>query len=438
MAEQIPPTNEPAPDEGAVHGGDRPRFRRTVRSAAIAGALLFFILLAILTSRYGRGTEPTAPGEASPPPVASRPLSAERIDRYAQELLAEELRARKRPAGPPDLGPAPPERPPEGPGVHAGSLLPPVSAARGRSPRGRGEGGGSERRLSAIRSGLIPAGASGGSRGLGVSSGTGTASGSSNPVRTDAPPPGPPLPGFEELRRTLSGISEAPEEARSPLSARTVESGRGEAVELSGPRVHRLLLRPAPAVPDRLYAGTVVPLVLAHDVATDVPGPVRAVVARDVFDSFTHRRLLIPRGALVIGHQAAYSTGGDERVLIAWQELKLPSGETLLLPDSPAGSPDGSAGVRGQVDGHWWSRFGSAAALSLVGAGVQLAQPQRRTSVDGFAPSEGQILAQQLGLELGRLSQEILRRGVDRPPTITLRAGQSLSLLVTAELAFPR
>jgi type IV secretion system protein VirB10 len=116
--------------------------------------------------------------------------------------------------------------------------------------------------------------------------------------------------------------------------------------------------------------------------------------------------------------------------------LRLPSGVVYELPELPAGSADGTAGVQAEVDRHWWGRFGNAIALSLVGAGVQLSQPQERSAVQGFAPSEGQVVAQQLGVELGRLSQEILRRGIDRPPTLTLSAGQRLSLLVSRDLVF--
>jgi type IV secretion system protein VirB10 len=178
--------------------------------------------------------------------------------------------------------------------------------------------------------------------------------------------------------------------------------------------------------------------VLTHAVSTDVPGPIRAYVIRDVYDSLSSDVLLVPRGTLAIGHQAAHAAAGDQRILIIWTELKLPSGVSYRLPSPVAGSQDGTAGVLGDVDNHWWGRLGSAIGLSLVGAGIQLSQPQERTSVQGFAPDEGQVLAQQLGLELGRLSQEILRRGVNRPPTITLRPGERLSLLLTRDLAFAR
>ena len=202
-----------------------------------------------------------------------------------------------------------------------------------------------------------------------------------------------------------------------------------------------LTRRPAPRRPV-LYAGTAIPLTLAHGLSSDVPGPARAMVTRDVYDSLVHRHLVLPRGTLVLGHQAARSAAGDRRVLIAWTELKLPDGSSYRLPEQPAGAADGTAGARGRVDNHWWSRFGSAVGLSLVGAGTQLSQPRGRTGRtavpgQGYAATEGQVLAQQLGLELGRLSQEMLRRGVNRAPTITLEPGQRMSLLLTRDLLFP-
>jgi type IV secretion system protein VirB10 len=229
----------------------------------------------------------------------------------------------------------------------------------------------------------------------------------------------------------VAGSAEAPEGA-----------GAGDRrLDLPSLSPYRLEARAVPrgrlAGPPRLSAGAVVPLVLTHDVGTDVPGSVRAWVARDVYDSETHSVVVLPRGTVVVGSQAARATVGDRRVLVVWRRLRLPSGVVYELPELPAGSADGTAGVQAGVDRHWWGRFGNAIALSLVGAGVQLSQPQERSAVQGFAPSEGQVVAQQLGVELGRLSQEILRRGIDRPPTLTLSAGQRLSLLVSRDLVFP-
>lgn len=429
MTERTPapdsaPERPSPPPEGVVHRGRGPRLRRAGRTAAILAVLAFIGLLTFLTSRYSHDFQPASPddpGAASP--LRSLPLSAERIEALAKRRLEEELRAAQRPPGPPDLdlgvpGAAPPDRHslPEAP-------PPPPVSPRSTAPPPRVE-------RPALHSPLTPRGSRGPSA---------HAAPQGSGARIELPSL-PELPGIVREGGAAPSVTLTPGSASAagpgdlPAAPRPLDR---RAFDLPDPSAHVLTRAPAPAVPT-LYAGTAVPLVLTHDVATDVPGPVRAYVARDVYDSVTGRRLLIPRGSLALGHQGAHAASGDRRVLVLWRELKLPSGESYRLPLLPAGSGDATAGVRGRVDNHWGSRIGSAVALSLVGAAGQLAQPQERTSVQGFAPSEGQIAARELGLELGRLSQEVLRRGVNRPPTIHLRAGQRLTLLLTRDLAFPR
>ena len=394
----------------------------------------FLGVLAVLTTRYSHDfSRDRAEAEEARPPSRTAPLSAERIEEYARERLREELRARKPPPAPPDL-----ELPedwglgePELGGSPSPSWVPPAPPP---SPPP------APQRLSAIGSALSPAGSAAASArgaGLGGSGGRGAAFGE----RDERPDVVAPL---EALRRRVEralpgGGGPASLAARAPEVPSATEAAGRSRLDLPSLAAHRLEPRSAGGslgLP-RLAAGVVVPLVLTHDVGTEVPGPVRAWVARDVYDSETHSVVVIPRGTEVVGSQAARATVGDRRVLLVWRRLRLPSGVVYELPELPAGSVDGTAGARAAVDNHWWGRFGNAVALSLVGAGVQLSQPQERTAVQGFAPDAGQVAAQQLGLELGRLSQEILRRGIDRPPTLTLSAGQRLSLLVSRDLVFP-
>lgn len=409
---------EPAP-AGRYHAGRRPRLERVGRGAAVLLVVAFLGTLAYLTLRYSHGTRP--PGEEEVPARRSSvtaPLSAERIQELARERVEAELRARKPAPGPPELVyPEELEDPflGAGPGSGRFDFAPPPPPAPPPV-----------RELPALRSPLSP-------------SGVGP---SPSPAAPSVGPPAVPEPGvWEELRRGLGQGSSAAGEGSddSPAPGRAAggsgASRERRAVELPSHEVHRLE-RLAPTGRPVLATGTVVPLVLTHDLSTDVPGPVRAWVARDVYDSGDHTTLLLPRGTLVTGMQSARAAVGDDRVLIAWRRLRLPSGESYRLPDLPAGSADGTAGARGEVNRHWWGRVGNAVALSLVGAGVQLSQPQRRTAVDGFAASEGQVVAEQLGIQLGNLGQEVFRRGLDRPPTILLSAGHRLSLLVVRDLAF--
>ncbi|MFW6012193.1 MAG: TrbI/VirB10 family protein [bacterium] len=430
MTENTPPPNPdpqpsaPTPEGGSLFHGPGPRLRRAGRTAAILAVVAVVALLMVLTANFSHDLagSPSSPEESSSTPVTTSPLSPERVEEFARRHLQRQLRANQRPPAPPELPDLPdqedtpesieslpPPAPPSPPATRSSTPQPsraldaPLAPSASDSTPGRG----GERR---------------------------------SPPRAEPPSPRQLLARIPEPEDFFER-SRHPQEPRNqpsstssphsnpPLDRRTINVPAPEPVAL-----HPV---PPPAAPT-LYARTTIPLALTHAVNTDVPGPVRAYVLRDIYDSLHHATLLVPRGTLAIGHQAAHAAAGDQRVLIYWTELKLPSGASLHLPNLLGGSQDGSAGVVGDVDNHWWSRFGSAIGLSLVGTGTQLSQPQERTAVQGLAASESQVLAQQLGLELGRLSREILRRGVNRPPTISLQAGERLSLILTQDLAFPR
>lgn len=184
-----------------------------------------------------------------------------------------------------------------------------------------------------------------------------------------------------------------------------------------------------------LWEGTVLPAVLTQAVASDLAGPVQAVLARDVYDSQTFSRLLLPRGTLALGRQTRQPLFGESRLLILWHRLLLPDGRSIALDASPATGSDGALGLPGKVSHHWGKRFAAVGLLSLAGAGVQLSQPQRAAS--GLeAPDAGQLAAGELGLQIGRLSQEILRQAVNVPPTVSLAPGSRLGILVNRDLVF--
>ncbi len=184
-----------------------------------------------------------------------------------------------------------------------------------------------------------------------------------------------------------------------------------------------------------LRAGTLIPLVLLHHLDSRQPGLVRAQVTEDVLDA-TARRVLIPRGTLALGFQTGQPVLGQERLELHWSQLHYPDHRILVLPDSPGAAPDGSLGPSGHVNQRWGARYGAALILTLVGAGAQLSQPQRSAAA-GNAASEGQVVAAELGLQFGRLSQEILQRYVDLPPIVELAPGARLALLTTDNITIP-
>jgi type IV secretory pathway VirB10-like protein len=186
--------------------------------------------------------------------------------------------------------------------------------------------------------------------------------------------------------------------------------------------------------PYTLRAGTVIPGLLVTGINSDLPGDLVGQVSRDVYDSRTQRLCLIPKGARLIGTYDNQIAAGEDRLLVAWTRLILPDGRSLRLPGLALKDLAGQTGAQGRVDTHWQRVFGKAVLLSAIGAGAQLSQPQQASVL--ATPSAGQVAAGALGQELSSAALEILRRGLDVPPTITVAAGQPFNVFLNGDLVF--
>jgi type IV secretion system protein VirB10 len=186
--------------------------------------------------------------------------------------------------------------------------------------------------------------------------------------------------------------------------------------------------------PYTLRAGTVIPGLLLTGINSDLPGDLVAQVSRDVYDSRTQRLLLIPKGARLIGTYDNQIAAGEGRLLVAWTRLILTDGRSVRLPGLALKDLEGQTGATDQVDTHWQRVFGKALLLSAISAGVQLSQPQQ-TSVFG-PPSAGQVAGGALGQELSNVALEVLRRGMDVAPTITIRQGHPFNVFLNGDLVF--
>jgi type IV secretion system protein VirB10 len=186
--------------------------------------------------------------------------------------------------------------------------------------------------------------------------------------------------------------------------------------------------------PYTLRAGTVIPGALLSGINSDLPGDIVAQVSRNVYDSRTQRTLLIPKGARLIGTYDNQVVAGQGRLLVAWTRLILPDGRSLRLPGLALKDLEGQTGGKDRVDTHWQHVFGKALLLSAISAGAQLSQPQQ-TSVFA-APSAGQVAAGAVGHELSNVALEILRRGMDVAPTITIRQGHPFNVFLNGDLVF--
>lgn len=165
--------------------------------------------------------------------------------------------------------------------------------------------------------------------------------------------------------------------------------------------------------------GTLIPAVLETAIDTDVPGYVRAVVSQDV-RSFDGSKVLIPRSSRLIGEYKSATQAGQRRAYLMWTRLVRPDGVSVALA-SPAADFTGQSGIGGQVNSHFFSRFGSAILLSILGGASTLATGGASTVVVGGGQSAASAAVQQ---------------GSNRGPTIKVRQGEPIRVFTARDLIF--
>ena len=191
--------------------------------------------------------------------------------------------------------------------------------------------------------------------------------------------------------------------------------------------------------PYELKAGSIIPAVLITGLNSDLPGDVVAQVSRDVYDSQQQRFLIVPKGTRLLGRYDSDVAFGQTRALIAWTRMVYPDGRSVALPGFNATGKNGMTGLRDGVDRHLLAAFGSAGAIAVLGAGVQLAAD---SGDDGGGvnqqPDPQDVIASQIALEISRVATELLRRNLDRAPTVTIRPGFRFNVFVNRDLALPQ
>jgi type IV secretion system protein TrbI len=182
----------------------------------------------------------------------------------------------------------------------------------------------------------------------------------------------------------------------------------------------------APVSTHVLQAGSVIAAALVTGIRSDIPGQVTAQVTQNVYDSVTGQHLLIPQGSKLIGQYDAEISFGQSRALLVWNRLILPDGRSIILERLPAADPQGYAGLEDRVNYHW-GRIAKAAILSTVlGIGAELG--------NGSNNDIARAIREGTQGTLNQAGQQIVSRQLDVPPTITIRPGTPVRVMVVRDL----
>lgn len=185
-----------------------------------------------------------------------------------------------------------------------------------------------------------------------------------------------------------------------------------------------------PASPYQVMAGTVIPAALVTGINSDLPGQVIANVTEAVYDTATGGHLLIPQGSRLIGRYDSQVSFGQRRVLLVWTRLILPDTSSVALDRLPGIDPAGYAGLEDGVDWHWDRILAGAALSTLLGMGAELAAPA--SSADGNRI----VIAGRDGAQdtINQVGQEITKRNASIQPTLTIRPGFPMRVMVSKDL----
>ena len=176
-----------------------------------------------------------------------------------------------------------------------------------------------------------------------------------------------------------------------------------------------------------LLAGSVISASLITGVNSDLPGMSIAQVTENAYDTVTGDHLLIPQGTRLIGKYDSVVAFGQKRALLVWNRIILPNGDSIVIDNLPATDAAGYAGLEDEVDFHTWQLLKGIGLATLLGVGTQLT----------LGNTEGDLvraLRESIQQTTNRAGQRLIERQLDVQPTITVRPGWPVRVIVAKDL----
>jgi type IV secretion system protein VirB10 len=237
------------------------------------------------------------------------------------------------------------------------------------------------------------------------------------------------LGGAASVASRLSAAGVEPPEPAPPAAQADPTAADKRRSFLKGggsPAAESMARLAGPSSPHIVQAGSVIPAALITGIRSDLPGQITAQVTQNIYDSPTGQILLIPQGARLVGEYDSEIAAGQSRVLLAWDRLILPGGRSMVLDRLPGVDSSGMAGLADRTDYHWGHMLKAALVSSLLGVGAELGASDEDRIVRALRGG-----AQDSVNETGR---QLVERQLRVPPTISIRPGFALRVIVTRDL----
>ena len=170
--------------------------------------------------------------------------------------------------------------------------------------------------------------------------------------------------------------------------------------------------------------GAFIDCTLETAIDSTLPGMTTCITATDTFGA-DGKVVLLERGTKLVGETRGTVQQGQARVFVLWTEARTPAGVVVPLA-SPGTDALGRSGLPGEVDRHFFERFGAALLISMIDIGIQSAAQ----------PGNGGVIINPTTPET--ILTEILRSTLNIPPTVRIPQGERIQVLVARDLDFRR
>jgi type IV secretion system protein VirB10 len=237
-----------------------------------------------------------------------------------------------------------------------------------------------------------------------------------------------------------AGVAAPPQPAPLPLGGAgtgdpNMQQHKADFLARDGINASTYLSQPVllPRSPFEVKAGTIIPATLLTPINSDLPGQIIGQVRENVFDTVSGNYLLIPQGSKLLATYDSSVAYGQERVLFCWNRLIRPDGVSIALECMPGADLAGASGVSDDVNHHWWRIISGVALGTLLSATAERAAG----NVTGYQPTVAQSWASNAGGAINQAGQQITQKNLAIQPTVTVRAGYSVNVIVTKDMVFP-
>jgi type IV secretion system protein VirB10 len=183
-----------------------------------------------------------------------------------------------------------------------------------------------------------------------------------------------------------------------------------------------------------LYRTQTIHGMLTHNVDSDIPGQIHILVTRPVFDELGQGVTIIPQLSKLLAVQAGKTTYGTRRLDVSIEEIQFPDKTLVRLAKAKLADQSGAVGGAGTVDNHLGRVILGAGLSALLSVGARSAGG----SSNSFQPSVEQEVSRDIAGSINQSGQQIVRQQLSIGPTITLAAGDPVTIQLQENISFQK